>query len=156
MDMYDSLFSSDISLNEQIANYVFHILVEDGPVVVIMDTDGNFWASDSEEFAKLNIEQSFLAEICRKIDDGHEPVLTQINECSIVSTQLATEKTNFGYVFIMICPSSPESSLAKIYLIEILLKQMNLIAKLVEENHILCELQSKNHTNYDIHHPILN
>ena len=87
MDMCESLFSPGFVLNEQIARQIFEILPEQGPIMVIMDRDGNIWPSDSEEFAKLNISEPFLKELCAKIDDGAEPIITQANDCSVIDTQ---------------------------------------------------------------------
>ena len=134
MDMYESLFSGSCVLNEQIARQVFDVLPEQGPVILIVDKDGHFWPSDSEKFSQLNISESFLQEIRTKIDDGAEPVVTHIDECSIIAAQLATERTNCGYVIIALPQYSPESTLINIDLIEMLLNQMSLIAKLVEKN----------------------
>ncbi len=143
MNMYDSLSSPGCMLNEQIARQIFDVLPEQGPVMVIMDRDGNCWPSDSERFSKLNISQSFLRELCSKIDDGAEPVVTQANDCSVVASQLAGEQTNYGYVIIALPQYSPESTLINIDLIETLLNQTGLIAKLIEENNFLQELQMK-------------
>jgi hypothetical protein len=83
MDIGDWLFSPNCALNEQIAREIFDILPERGPIMVIMDRDDNCWSSNSEEFSKLNISESFLRELCAKIDDGAEPVVTQVNDyCS--------------------------------------------------------------------------
>ena len=70
MDIYESLSSPGGMLNEQIASQIFDILPEQGPVVVIMDRDGNCWASNSELFSKLNIGESFLKELLAKIDNS--------------------------------------------------------------------------------------
>ncbi|MHC4115722.1 MAG: hypothetical protein ACYSSL_10480 [Planctomycetota bacterium] len=78
MDMYDSLFSSSSVLNEQIARQLFEILPDQGPIMVIMNKEGHCWPSSSEKFSKLNISESFMKEFCQKIDDGDEPVVTQI------------------------------------------------------------------------------
>jgi hypothetical protein len=56
---------------------------------------------------------------------------------------LATEQTNCGYVIIALPQYSPESTLINIDLIEILLNQTGLIAKLIEKNNLLHELQMK-------------
>ncbi|GAG34800.1 unnamed protein product, partial [marine sediment metagenome] len=89
MDTYDSLFSPERLLNEQVARQVFNILPEHGPVMVIMDRDRNCWPSDSERFAELNIDESFLMELCAKVDDGDEPIITQAEDYSIIAAQLA-------------------------------------------------------------------
>jgi hypothetical protein len=141
--MYDSLFSPNCVLNEQIARQIFDILPEQGPIMVIIDRDGNCWPSNSENFSTLNISESFLKELCAKIDDGAEPVVTQADDFSIIATQLATEQTNCGYVIIALPQYSPESTLINIDLIEILLNQTGLIAKLIEKNNLLHELQMK-------------
>lgn len=146
MDFYDTLDSSGFTLNEQIARQVFESIVEDGPLMVIIDTEKNFWHSDSEKFSNLNIDRSVLTELCAKIDDGAEPVMTQLNDCSIISTQLSAEQTNCGYIFLILPQYSPESTLANIDLVEILLNQINLIAILIEKNHFLCKLQAQPHS----------
>jgi hypothetical protein len=148
MDMYDSVLSVGCALNEQVARQVFDILPEEGPVIVITDREKNFWPSDTERFSQLNISETFLHELCSKIDDGAEPVVTQINGCSIVAAQLTTERTNCGYVIVALPQYSPESTLANIDLIEILLNQIGLIAKLIEKNNHIYELQAKHFSQY--------
>jgi hypothetical protein len=130
-------------LNEQIARQVFEVLPEQGPILLITDNDGHCWPSDSDEYAKLNISEQFLKELCAKIDDGAEPVVTQINDCSIVAVQLATERSNCGYMIIALPRYSPESTLINIDLIEMLLSQFSLIARLIEKNNLLHEVQMK-------------
>ncbi len=143
MDVSNSLLSPVATLNEQIARQIFDLLPERGPVMIIMDREGHCWPSDSEQFSKLNISKTFLKEICGKVDDGAEPIVTQVNDCSVVAAQLATEQTNCGYVLIAMPQYSPESTLVNIDLVEIVLSQINLIAKLIEKNNLLYELQMK-------------
>ncbi len=145
MDIYESLCSPGFVLTEQIARQIFEVLPEQGPIMVIMDRDDNIWSSNSEEFAKLNISESFLKELCAKIDDGAEPIITQVNDCSVIATQLATEQNNCGYVIIALPQYSPESTLINIDLIEMLLNQVGLIAKLIEKNNLLYEVQMKHY-----------
>jgi hypothetical protein len=145
MDIYESLLSQTDMLNEKIARQLFEVLPEQGPVVLIMDNNGNTWPSDSEEFAKLGINESHLKELRTKIDDGVEPVVTYTNECSIIASQLATETSHWGYIFIALPQYSPESALINITLIETMLNQFNLIAKLLEKNNLLYETQMTSH-----------
>jgi len=145
MKLNESLSSGVFMLNEQVARQVFDVLPDNGPILLIMDRDGNYWPSDSEEYAKLNINEPFLKELCAKIDDGAEPVVTQIDNCSIVAAQLATEQSNCGYVVIVLPQNSPESTLVNIDLIEILLSQLGLIVKLIEKNNHLYEVQMKHY-----------
>jgi len=149
MNLHESLSSPGFMLNEQIARQVFDVLPEQGPILLIMDRNGHSWPSDSEKFAKLNMSESFLKELCANIDDGVEPVVTQINDCSIVAAQLATERSNCGYVIMALPQYNPESTLINIDLIEILLSQFSLIAKLIEKNNLLYETQMKHYRAFD-------
>jgi hypothetical protein len=83
-----------------------------------------------------------------KIDDGDEPVITQADDCGIVAAELATEQTKCGYVIIILPGYNPESTLVNIDLIETLLNQTELTAKLIEKNNQLCELQRKQLSSY--------
>ena len=143
MNVYESSSSRNFVLNEQIARQIFEVLPERGPLMLIMDRDGNNWPSDSAELAKLDMSESFLKELCAKIDDGAEPVVTQVNDCSIIAAQLATEHTNCGYVLVALPQYSPESTLINIDLIEIVLNQLGLIARLIEKNNLIHEVQMK-------------
>lgn len=145
MNIYESLTSPSFMLNEQVARQVFEVLPEHGPLVLIMDRRGNSWPSSSEEFARLNVSELFLKELCAKIDDGDEPVVTQIEDCSIVATELATERNDCGYVIVALPNYTPESTLANIDLIETLLGQFSLIARLIEKNNHLYESQVKHY-----------
>ncbi len=146
--MFESLLSASYRLNEQLGREVFEILPEGGPILAIINRDGNCWPSDSERFSKLDISEQFLKEICAKIDDGAEPIITESGQCTIVATQLATDKTNCGYVIIALPGYNTESALININLIEILLNQFSLIAKLIEKNNLLYELQMKQLSEY--------
>jgi len=148
MDTYDSVFSQSHLLNEQVGRQVFEMLPEQGLIVVIVDKNGTCWPSDSEEFAKLRISEPFLKEICARVDDGAEPVVTQAHEASIVAAQLATDRTDCGYVMIALPRYSPESTLINIDLIEALLSQIALVARLLEKNTLLYELQMKHYGAY--------
>lgn len=144
MDTCDATFSSTYALNEQIARQVFDMLPERGPILAIMDRNGNYWPSDSEEFAKLSLNETLLQDLRSKVDDGAEPVITQVGEASVTIAQLATDQTNCGYLIIILPQYSPESTLTNIDLVEALLSQITLIARLVEKSSLL----NKSHVNH--------
>ena len=148
MDMYDSLFSASCVLNEQIARQAFEILPDEGPIMVLIDKEGHIWPSNTEKFSELKLSESFLKEICSKISDGDEPIVSQIDDYSIIAAQLATERTNCGYVVFALPQYNPESTLTHIGLIEMLINQINLIAKLIEKNNLLYEFQMKQMSTY--------
>jgi len=144
MHMCDAKTSDTPLLGEQIAREIFDMLPERGPVVVIMDRDGHCWSSHPEESAKLNLTETLLMDLRAKVDDGAEPVLTQVGETSVTMAQLATDRTNCGYVLVALPRYSPESTLTNIDLVETLLNQITLIARLVEKTATL----ARAHTNH--------
>ena len=156
MDAYNSLNSLTSMLNEQIARQIFEIIPENGPLILIIDRNGSSWPSDSEEFSKLNISESFLKELCMKIDDGVEPVITQSNNCCIIAAQLATDNNNCGYIIMALPQCNEESTFKNIHLIEMLLNQFSLIAKLIEKNNLLYEFQIRKYSGYSNNSSILN
>ena len=141
MDTFGLVYSPSFALNEQIARQIFDILPEDGPVMIIVSPNGDFWPSNSEEFGKLGISDGFIKELCAKVDDGDEPIITQVNECSLIATALVTERTNCGYIILGLPNYNPESTLANLTLLEILLSEVGLIAHLIEQNNILYQRQ---------------
>jgi hypothetical protein len=145
MNIYESLSCSTFTLNEQIARQVFDTVPEGGPLVLLMDRRGNRWPSNSEELAKLDISESFLQEFCAKIDDGDEPIVTQVHKYSIVGAALATERNDCGCVLIAVPKSSPESTFNNVGLIEMLLSQFSVIARLIEKNNLLYEAQLRHY-----------
>ena len=147
MDMFGSFFSPSGYLNEQIARQMFDILPDSDLVVTIIDRNNHRWPSDSESFSKLNLSETLLADLCDRIDDGDESVITETDSCSLIASVLSTDKTNCGYVIIAI-PQGPETTLANIGLFEVIFSQFNLIAKLIEKNNLLYELQIKNNSVY--------
>jgi hypothetical protein len=136
------MLSRPFVMNEQVAEQIFETIPQQGLVALIIDTYGKIWPSDSEYFQKLNIREDLLKEICRKIDDGQEPVVTHENNCGVVASQLSTDKNNCGYIIIVLPQYTPESIMADINLIEVLLNQFNLIASLIENNNRFFELQA--------------
>jgi hypothetical protein len=143
MTMYSSLFSPAAMLNEQVARQVFETISEQGPLVVIMDTEGNCWPSNSERFEKLNLSKEWIAHFCSKINDGVEPVVSHIQNHGIVGSQLVGDHTTCGYILMAMEEPGPESMLAKMELVEMILNQFNLIAKLIEKCNLLHQTQAK-------------
>ena len=143
MDAYNAIFSAHYVLNEQIAHDVFDAIPECGPVVTIMDPTGRCWSSNTQEFARLNLNATLLADLRAKVDDGVEPVFTSVGDTSITMAQLATENTNCGYLLVAIPRCGSELTQVHLGLVESLLNQIALAATLIERNHILNEMQAK-------------
>jgi hypothetical protein len=137
MDLCSTKASDTHTLSELVARELFDMLPERGPILVIMDRDGRCWSSHPEEFAKLGLTEVLLGDIRAKIDDGAEPVITQVGETSVTVAQLATDRTHCGYVLVALPRYSPESALTNIDLVEALLNLISLIARLVEKTSTL-------------------
>jgi hypothetical protein len=143
MNMYNSLFSPIAMLNEQVARHVFETIFEQGPLVVIKDADGNCWPSNSQKFESLNLSKQWLTHFCSKINDGVEPLVSHIQNHGIVGSQLVGDHTKCGYILMAMEEPGPESMLAKMELVEMILNQFNLIAKLIEKCNSLYQTQAK-------------
>jgi hypothetical protein len=78
------------------------------------------------------------------VDDGAEPVITQVGETSVTMAQLATDQTQCGYVVVVLPQYSPESALTHIDLVETLINEVTLIGRLVEKTAIL----ARGHVNH--------
>ncbi len=141
MDLCNTKTSDTHVLSEQIAQEVFEMLPERGPILGFMDRTGEFWSSHPEEFAQLGIGETFLQDLRAKVDDGVEPVLSQVGETSVTMAQLATDQTRCGYVVVILPRYSPESALTNIDLVETLLNEITLIARLVEKTNTLAKGQ---------------
>ena len=143
MNIYDSLFSQNSMLNEQVARQVFEIVSEDGPLVVLMDGEGNCRPSNSAKFESLNLSKAWVENFCSKIDDGVEPLISYVQNHGIVGAQLAGAQSKCGYILMAIEATGPESMLTKIELVEMILNQFNLIAKLMEKCNSLYQTHAK-------------
>ena len=141
--MYETMFSPSCLLNEQVARQVFETLGENSPVMLIVNREGHHWPSDSEAFSKLGICDSLLAELWGKIDDGAEPVTARTNGYLVTATELATERTKCGYIAVIVKDENDQDSQISFELLEIVINQVNLIAKLIEKNSLLYELQMR-------------
>jgi len=141
--MSDSVLSLSCVLNEQIAGQVFDGFSEKDCLVAIIGKDGNYWPSDSEKFEKFDIDEQLLKELCARVDDGAEPVVTQIGNYGVAVAQLATERVNCGYLMIASEERGGGSISANMDIIEIIFDQINVIAGLIEKNNRLYELQMK-------------
>ena len=146
MDINNAFESFESVLCEQIARHMFEIVDVDGPLVAILDHTGGFRPSDSSRFEELNLSEENLREMCVRIDDGEEPVITQMKECTVILAQLATERTNCGYIVIVLPNATPERAMTDIGLVELVVGQANLTARLVEKNALLYELRWKQYS----------
>lgn len=143
MDIYDSLISSNSSLNEQIAEEIFSIMPDEELFLAILDGQGGCWASDQEEFTKIFTDNEQIQRICASVADGGDPVISRMDDYSIVSAQLEAGETNCGYLIFALDKYTSEATFTSMNLIEFIASQINLIAKLIEKNNRLQHVQLK-------------
>jgi hypothetical protein len=142
MDTSNAVVSTYSLLNEQIAHQIFDALPERGPIVAIMDRNGQCRPSDPQEFAKLNLGTALLADLRAQVDDGVEPIFTHAGDTSVTVSQLAMEHSGSGYVIVAIPRCGSELTQTHLDLVESLLNQITLVASLVERNHVLNRMQA--------------
>ncbi|HPC95417.1 MAG TPA: hypothetical protein PLU87_10765 [Sedimentisphaerales bacterium] len=148
MDMYDAVFSASYALNEQVARRVFDALGESGPLLAIMDRSGNCWASDPEVFDRMCPGDTVLEDLWAQVDDGHEPVITQVADKSVATAQLATEHTNCGYLVLILAGREAPGNQTVRDLVEALFSQIALVARLIETSSLLSDTQVKCYSAY--------
>jgi hypothetical protein len=132
MNLFDAISTSNDLVTGHIASNVFNILPEDGPSVAIIDRHGHRYTSQPDVLAVGGVTEEAIHDLCSRIDDGYEPIITKSGETTLVGTHLTTERCNYGYVIILLKNYCPVSAMANICLIETILAQMNLIARLTE------------------------
>mgnify|MGYP006293280441 CR=1 FL=1 len=143
MSTYDIDISPSSIINQQVAGEVFSVLPEDGPLVVILDGQGNYWPSDAEKYSILFCDSYKLDQILARIDDGDDPVISDIGDCPVVASQLATKERHCGYVIIALEGHSPERIHQNHDSIEMTLSLINVIGNFVEKYNNICQFQNK-------------
>jgi len=141
MDMYESLFSAESVLNEQIARHVFESIGQEGPLMIIVDRDGHTWPSNSEHFSEFHLSVDLLSSFCSRIDDGGDPIDIAIDGNRVVGCQLSTESVNCGYLFMIIDKQMSKQDNLLVSLMEMLFNMTRLVANLIERNNRMYEQQ---------------
>ena len=149
MDAYDAMFSATYVLNERIAQRVFDVLPEGGPLLALVDGSGHYWASDPEAFMQLNVVETLLDDLRAQVDDGMEPATVQVGDTMVMVTQLHTERTNCGYLVLAVPRYETEMTQTSLDVVEALLSQVLLVANLVERCTLLSDARAKCYSAYD-------
>jgi len=133
MNLFDAISMLSDTVTGQIASSIFSVLPEDGPAIVVIDRHGNRYASEPEVMAAWGITDEIVKDLCTRVDDGVEPVITRAGAHTLVGTHLATDRCNYGYAMIVLKNYCPVAAMANVDLIETILAQINLIARLTEK-----------------------
>ena len=143
MDTNNEVSSSEVLLNERIARELFSVMDEQSLFIAFIDNGGNCWLSDENRFSEFFADSEQLKQLCTRTDDGDEPVFSQIDDSGVVASQLRTGQVNCGHVILVLPGYTPEGILTNMELIELLLEQICLIARLIESNGRLQSRQLK-------------
>jgi len=136
-ELYKSLLSGVDMLTEQLKGHLFGMTELEGPVLMLVDDEGELCANHPSRVAFLNESPDILSVICRQIDDGYDPCVYEVESGCVIGTQLATEKTNCGRFLIFLPGYRSETVQANMDLFELLLGQVQLICQLIEKNNQL-------------------
>lgn len=143
MNVYETMATVGETLGEQIAGEVFETLSENGPVLSLMDRQGHCWSSDPAKLTSLGLDQALLDDLLAKIDDGAEPAVAQVGETTLVGGQLATDRTNCGYLVLAVARGSSEWTPLNFDLVETVFGQVTLVARLLEDKRLVKEIQAR-------------
>lgn len=144
MDTFELECTSAGMLNQQIASIVFSCLPEDGPLAVILDGKGQSWPSDAVRFSNLFSENHCLDDIIAMVDDGADPVISDINGTTVVAYELATSNIHCGYIVFALEGYTQESAVKHIDLVDTILSLINLVGGLIEKANNIQAVQMKN------------
>jgi hypothetical protein len=137
-ELYKSLLSDCDTLTEQLKGYLFEMTELEGPVLMLVNEDGELYTNHPSRVAFLCQENpNILMAIYSQIDDGDDPCVCPVEGGCVIGTQLATEKSNFGYFLIYLPNYASETVHSNMDVFEILLAQVQLICQLIEKNNEL-------------------
>ncbi len=130
MEYIEQISKQTESSTDRFARELFDCFPQDGPIVALIDGDGSCQASDSETFIKVFPTSQQLNQLCSRIQDGNEPLVTQIDSYGVIAGAIKAAGTDiFGYLIVILPDSSPEMTLASIELVETILNQACLLAQ---------------------------
>jgi hypothetical protein len=119
---------------EKIAEQFFPVLDEDGPSVVFFDGNGKYLTSDKEKALFILADTQMIGHICTCLDDGADPVICSVNGCTVAVSHLVTDAAEYGYILLVLPNHTPESAVANSDIIDIVLNQAGLIARMVDSD----------------------
>lgn len=136
-ELYKSLLSGADTLTEQLKGHLFGMTELEGPVLILVDERGQWYANHPSRTSFLSESPGLLLAICGQIDDGYDPCVYDVDGGCLVGTQLATERTHCGHFLIFLPGYCGEMVQANMDLFELLLGQTQLICQLIEKNNQL-------------------
>ena len=131
---------------EQTAQMMFNNIDCSDIVLAVLGRDGSCTSSRPDVFAKVFANQGLLRDLCSKIDDGCEHLISRIDDCLIIGSSLSSGADSIGYVIMLLPGYSPEKSFEYLDFIEIIMEQFSLLAGVIEQNQHLAGLSQSAQT----------
>ena len=134
MNLFDAISTSNDIVTGHIASLIFSILPEDGPGLAIIDRHGHRYTSEPELLGEHGVSDEKVRDVCSRVDDGYEPVIAGSEGTTLICTHLSTDRCNYGYVMLVLEGYCPVAAMANMALVETVLAQVGLVARLTEEH----------------------
>lgn len=137
MGIFDELFSAQDMISEQVLRELESVLPAEDCIFAIIDNHGEVWTNDQENYDKYFSDNSHLQRLCCRLDDGSECVLSHTSDCSVVMTDVVLDNRLSGYTMLAMPGRSPVDIISSIDIYEFALRQVALIASLIQKNNII-------------------
>lgn len=110
---------------DRIARTVLESFEESNVILAIVDREGCYVSSQIDVFEEVFADPQMLDEMCRKIDDGCEPLTTQMGNYFVAGASI----NDIGYSILLVPNYAPEKTAAYSDFIEIVLSQISMLAE---------------------------
>ncbi len=134
------LWNGKMTINK-IAQMVFDSFGDTDIVIAIIARSGSYVSNRLDIFERIFAERSLLDELCRRVDDGCEPLISQIDGYLVAASGLSSGFDGIGYAIMLLpaCSFGQSEHLdfgfdSAHHFIEIILEQFSVIAGLIEQN----------------------
>lgn len=135
--IYQAILSSSHVLIEQVGRALAPEQSGFGPFWVLLDQNKAVRAGDRKRLSEVVEDQELLYRVCSQVDDGFEPAICQVGQSVIAAGQFCTERTNCGYMVLVLPGYCYETAEANAEMIEMLMTQLVLLAGVIEKNNQL-------------------
>lgn len=139
--IYQAILSSSHVLIEQVGRALAPEQSGFGPFWVFLDNNKSVRAGDRERLRETVENQDLLHRVCSQVDDGFEPAICQAGQAVIAAGQFCTERTNCGYMVLVLPGYCYETAEANADMIEMLMTQLVIMAGVIEKNNMLHQAQ---------------
>lgn len=139
--IYQAILSSSHVLIEQVGRVLAPEQSGFGPFWVLLDNNKSVRAGDKKRLSETIENPDLLHRVCSQVDDGFEPAICQAGQAVIAAGQFCTERTNCGYMVLVLPGYCYETAEANADLIEMMMTQLVLLAEVVEKNNQLYQAQ---------------